>query len=206
MSAASSSASAANVRWVASERSALPYGWVVTTDPASGRTYYAHLETGKTQWELPKAIATSVELPPHLEKSAIESAREFEEKVGAPVGFVASIGASTHDTIVEWIEESVGDELKAAEAAFNKSDHAVKGNFSVVTGKFSKQSHEQFLASNGKAADKAGRMLGYYMDVSNSTSDQGKKKRKQQDVDWKKYAKKKKDEKRRKQIANMLDQ
>jgi len=31
----------------------LPTGWVATVDPSSGKTYYAHMESGKTSWEVP---------------------------------------------------------------------------------------------------------------------------------------------------------
>ena len=42
----------------------LPTGWVATVDPSSGKTYYAHMESGRTSWEVP------TEEPPAPEPAA----------------------------------------------------------------------------------------------------------------------------------------
>ena len=40
------------------EAAALPAGWVAATDPATGKTYFAHSATGETSWTAPTVAGT----------------------------------------------------------------------------------------------------------------------------------------------------
>jgi len=105
------------------ETNELPPGWVESTDPSTGRSYYFNADTGVTSWELP-AMSTPVEeetkvesnvaeiVEPSPNESADDQGETPTENSGLTLGAEeTSISPSAKENSPEAVECAVGDEL-----------------------------------------------------------------------------------------------
>ena len=63
-------------------------GWAAHTDPASGKTFYAHAATGTSQWEFPAA--------PALAPAPAAASASAKVRKRAPPSSASRLGFPTH--------------------------------------------------------------------------------------------------------------
>jgi hypothetical protein len=67
-------------------------GWAAHTDPASGKTFYAHAATGTSQWEFPAAPA----LAPAPAPAPAAASASAKVRKRAPPSSASRLGFPTH--------------------------------------------------------------------------------------------------------------
>lgn len=92
-------------------------GWIETTDPSSGRTYYYHADSGETRWEAPLIEASDTGAP-HVEPS---------NQTGATAADVVAPDSTEAEAAHNIIEKEVTTEMEdsVAEEATEEADASV---------------------------------------------------------------------------------